>query len=420
MFNVFSTALSALTATSTAIDVVGNNLANMDTTGFKDSDMAFSDLISQSIGSNGGTQVGFGTAQPLTIQDFSQGAIQGETSPLDAAIQGGGFFITQNAAGATQYTRDGTFQVDDSGNLVTANGADVQGWTAVDANGNINTSGPIGNITLSSGALKPPVATTAMTVSLNLNSSANADATSAFSTPVTVYDSLGTAHVLTVDFQKTGSNAWSYQVTLPGADVTAGTAGTPFDIPNANGTLTFDATGQLTSPAAGSPITVAIPGLSDGAADMSVSWNPYTSAGAGLITQFGQASASSASTQNGAAAAQLVSVAIANGGALVASYSDGVQTTVGQIATAAIGNPNTLVNAGNNEFTLSASTDNPSIGTPGTGGRGTVAGSALEASNVDLATQFTNLIQFQRSYEANAHVVTTADQLSQDTINLIH
>jgi flagellar hook protein FlgE len=153
---------------------------------------------------------------------------------------------------------------------------------------------------------------------------------------------------------------------------------------------------------------------------MNVSWNPYTSAGAGLITQFGQASASSASTQNGAAASQLVSVSIASGGGVVANYSNGVQATVGQVATAAIGNPNTLIDAGGNDYNLSASTDNPSVGVPGTGGRGNVVGSSLEASNVDLATQFTELIQFQRSYEANAHVVTTADQLSQDTINLIH
>src|ERR1700722_5075034 len=420
MFNVFSTALSALTATSTAIDVVGNNLANMDTTGFKGSDMVFSDLISQSIGNGGGTEVGFGTAQPLTIQDFSQGAIQSETGPLDAAIQGSGFFVTQNANGNTLYTRDGTFQVDNKGNLTTATGEDVQGWTALNADGSINTSGAIGNITLSSGALKPPTATTAMTVSLNLNSTATADATSSFSVPVTSYDSLGTPHVLTVDFQKTGSNTWGYQVTMPGSEVTAGTAGTPFDIPNASGTLTFDTTGQLISPAPGSPIAVAIPGLSDGAADMNVTWNPYTAAGSGLITQFGQASASSANTQNGEAAAQLVSVSIANGGAIMANYSDGIQQTVGQVAVAAIGNPSTLINAGNNQNTLSAATDNPSVGTPGTGGRGTLVGSALEASNTDLATQFTNLIQFQRSYEANAHVVTTADQLSQDTINLIH
>jgi flagellar hook protein FlgE len=281
MFNVFSTALSALSAMSTAIDVTGNNLANMDTTGFKGSDMAFSDLISQSIGNNGGTEVGFGTAQPLTIQDFSQGAIQSETSPLDAAIQGSGFFIAQDANGNTTYTRDGTFQVDNSGNLTTQSGQDVQGWTALNANGSINTSGPIGNIALTSGALLPPVATTQMTVSLNLNAASAADATSSFSTPVTVYDSLGTAHVLTVDFQNAGGNTWSYQVTVPGADVTAGTAGTPFDIPNASGTLTFNSSGQLTGPATGAPIAVAIPGLADGAADMNVSWNPYSSAGAG-------------------------------------------------------------------------------------------------------------------------------------------
>lgn len=421
MFNVFSTALSALSAMSTAIDVTGNNLANMDTTGFKGSDMAFSDLISQSIGNGGGTSVGFGTAQPLTIQDFSQGAIQSETSPLDAAVQGSGFFIVQSPVnGNTTYTRDGTFQVDDSGNLTTQSGQDVQGWTALNADGSINTSGAIGNITLTSGALLPPVPTTQMTVSLNLNAASAADATSNFSTPVTVYDSLGTSHVLTVDFQNTGGNTWTYQVSIPGGDVTAGTAGTPFDIPNASGSLTFNSAGQLTSPAPGAPIPVVIPGLTDDAADLNVTWSPYTSGGAGMITQFGQASASSANTQNGQAAAQLVSVAIANGGGVVASYSNGVQTTVGQLATAAIGNPNTLVNLGDNDYGLSAATDNPSVGVPGTGGRGTVVGSSLEASNVDLATQFTNLIQFQRSYEANAHVVTTADQLSQDTINLIH
>ncbi len=275
MFNVFSTALSALNATSTAIDVVGNNLANMNTTGFKGSNMAFQDLISESLGGSGQTQVGFGTSQPLAIQDFSQGAIETSTGGLDAAIQGQGFFVISNGQGNTMYTRDGTFQVDNAGNLRTANGASVQGWTAVDAAGNIDTTGPIGNISLSTGALQAPTATTGMTANLNLDSSAAADATSAFSTPVTVYDSLGTSHVLTVNFQKTAANTWSYQVTIPGGDVTAGTAGTPFDISGASGSLTFDSSGQLTTPAPGSPIAVAIPGLADGAADMNITWDPY-------------------------------------------------------------------------------------------------------------------------------------------------
>jgi flagellar hook protein FlgE len=152
---------------------------------------------------------------------------------------------------------------------------------------------------------------------------------------------------------------------------------------------------------------------------MNITWDPYND-GVGRITQFGQASAASASSQNGTSAAELVSVSISNGGAITAQYSNGVQSTVGQLAMAAISNPNTLVDVGNDQYQLSAATADPSVGTPGTGGRGTVVGEALEASNVDLATQFTNLITYQRSYEANAHVVTTADQLSQDTINLIH
>jgi flagellar hook protein FlgE len=420
MFTTFSTALSALNATSTAIDVVGNNLANMNTTGFKGSDLSFRDLISQASGDGTSeTQVGLGTAQPLTVQQFTQGAIQTNSGPLDAAIQGEGFFITQSPQGNTYYTRDGTFQVDSAGNLLTSTGAQVQGWTATTSTGVINTSGAISGIQIPSGALSPPVATTTMSVDLNLNSGATADATSDFSTPVTVYDSLGKSHILTVSFQKTDTNTWSYQVSLPGADVTAGTAGTPYDIPNASGSLTFDTNGQLTSPAAGSPIAVSIPGLSDGATDLSINWDLYNNA-AGRLTQFGQASAASASSQDGAAAAELVSVSISDGGAITAQYSDGVQSTVGQLALAAISNPNTLVDVGNNDYQLSAATAAPSVGTPGTGGRGTVVGGALESSNVDLATQFTNLITFQRSYEANAHVVTTADQLSQDTINLIH
>lgn len=420
MFTTFSTALSALNATSTAIDVVGNNLANMNTTGFKGSDLSFRDLISQASGNGTAeTQIGLGTAQPLTVQQFTQGAIQTNSGPLDAAIQGEGFFITQSPQGNTYYTRDGTFQVDSAGNLLTSTGAQVQGWNSTTSTGTIDTSGAISGIRIPSGALSPPVATTNMSVDLNLNSAAKADATSDFSTPVTVYDSLGKSHILTVSFEKTGTNTWSYQVSLPGADVTAGTAGTPFDIPNASGTMTFDTNGQLTSPAPGSPIAVAIPGLSDGASDMNINWDPYNN-GAGRITQFGQASAASASSQDGAAAAELVSVSISDGGAITAQYSDGVQSTVGQVALAAISNPNTLVDVGNNDYQLSAATADPSVGTPGTGGRGTVVGGALESSNVDLATQFTNLITFQRSYEANAHVVTTADQLSQDTINLIH
>jgi flagellar hook protein FlgE len=420
MFTSFSTALSALNATSTAINVTGNNLANMDTTGFKSSDLVFRDLISQSTGNGTSeTQIGLGTAAPFTLQQFTQGAIQTNGGPLDCAIQGQGFFIAQTGQGNTVYTRDGTFQVDASGNLETSTGAMVQGWSALSSTGVINTSGAIGNIRISSGALSGPVASTGMSVDLNLNSAATAGPGSTFTTPVRVYDSLGNSHVLTVSFQKTATNTWDYDVSIDGGEVAAGTPGTPYSIPGASGTLTFDTNGILQSPPPGTTIPVDIQGLNDGASDINMNWDPYNN-GVGRITQFGQASASSAIAQNGVAAAELVSVSISNGGAITAQYSDGVQTTVGQIALAAISNPNTMVDIGNNFYQLSAATSLPSVGTPDTGGRGSIVGGALESSNVDLATEFTKLITYQRSYEANAHVVTTADQLSQDTINLIH
>jgi flagellar hook protein FlgE len=296
----------------------------------------------------------------------------------------------------------------------------VQGWTTINtATGAVDTNGPVGNIVVPVGSLHPPTVTTTITDDLNLNSNAAADATSAFSTPITVYDSLGTSHVLTLNFQKSGANQWNYSITVPGDEVSGGTPGSPFDV-GATGTLTFDTNGQLTDPAAGSPITFSITGLADGASDMNLTWNLYNTNGSGRITQFGQPSASSASSQNGSPAAQLDHVGLADGGQILAQYTDGTQVIVGQVALASIRNPDTLIAAGNNNFELSALTANPSIGVPGTGGRGTIAGGSIEGSTVDIATEFTTLIVYQRAYEANAHVVTTADQLSQDTINLVH
>jgi flagellar hook protein FlgE len=230
-----------------------------------------------------------------------------------------------------------------------------------------------------------------------------------------MYDTLGTSHNLTLSFEKTGANTWSYAVSIPGADLTDPTASTL-----TTGSFTFDASGNLTDPPAGSPITFTVPDLADGAASgATITWNPYNSDGSGRITQFGQPSASSASSQDGTAAAELVNVGLANGGSIVAQYSDGTQVTVGQVALASIRNPNTLVATGGNNFQLSELTATPSIGTPGTGGRGTIQGGSVEASTVDIASEFTNLIVYQRAYEANGKVVTTANQLSQDTINLI-
>ena len=151
---------------------------------------------------------------------------------------------------------------------------------------------------------------------------------------------------------------------------------------------------------------------------MHLAWNPLTTTGAGRITQFGQPSAPSASSQNGSAAAQLVRVGLADGGKILAQYSDGQQVVVGQVAMAGVRNAESLIAAGNNNFQLSARTATPAIGLPNTGGRGDIVGGAIEASTVDIAREFTNLIVFQRGYQANSRVVTTADELSQETINL--
>jgi flagellar hook protein FlgE len=208
-------------------------------------------------------------------------------------------------------------------------------------------------------------------------------------------------------------------VAIPGDEVSAGTAGALYSIPNATGTLKFDSQGHLSDPASDAPVSIAIPGLVSGAADMSISWNLYNDSGVGRLTQFGQPNSPSANVQNGSPAAQVIKVGLGDGGKILAGYSDGSQVTVGQVAMAAVRNPDSMVAVGNNNYQISAKSATPAIGGPDTGGRGSIVGGALESSNVDIATEFTNMIVLQRDYEANARVVTTVDQLSQDTINLV-
>ncbi|MBI4907779.1 MAG: flagellar hook protein FlgE [Acidobacteria bacterium] len=411
----FSTALSGLSAHSTAIDVVGNNLANLNTVGFKGSTASFQDLVSQSIGAAGSNnQVGLGVNRPGVFRGYTQGSIQLSNGPLDAAIQGDGFFVARNSTNQLLLTRAGNFQVDASGNLLTANGDRVQGWGQTA--GVLNTTGPVGNITLPFGVLRMPVATTKFSISGNLNA-ATAN-TGKFAAPVEVIDSLGTSHVVTVTFTKTGNNAWDYKVTAPGEEVTGGTAGTPSEL--ATGSLTFDSAGKLTSPAAGASgsVTVNFRNLANGAADMEMKWDLYTADRQPMLTQISQASAVSGTNQNGSQAAQIAKVGVADGGQIVATYSNGQQSVIAQLALASVVNPESLVSIGDNEFQLGSNTSAPAIGLPDTGGRGKVMGEALEASNVDLAREFTNLIIYQRGYQANSRVITTLDELSQETNNL--
>ena len=408
MFAALSTALSALNGQSTAIDVIGNNLANLNTTGFKASSVAFHDLVAESLGTSQ-TQVGFGIGRPLTLRHFSQGAIETSTSPLACAIQGDGFLIVKDSNNNTLYTRDGNLQIDKDGTLKTATGQRIQGWTGL--SGNVNVNGPVGDINIPAGSLKSPVATTDVTLDINLNSSATAGTPGGtFTTSLDVFDSLGTSQTLTFTFTKSATpNAWDYAVTSPNGTV----AVTP-----ATGTLQFDSSGNLQTPSAttAAPI-IGITGLTNGASDMNITWNLFDS-GLGEITQFAQTSALSANTQNGSASSELTNVTMGDNGAVIARYSNGQQSVVGQLATASILNPESLVSVGNNEFQTSAQSAAPAIGLPGTGQRGTLLGGSLEASVVDIAKEFTSLILLQRGYQANAKIITTVDDMSQQTINM--
>lgn len=413
MSGSFSIALSGLTADTAALDIVGNNLANLNTTGYKDSTASFYDLLSQSAG-GGAIQIGGGVSATFSQRQFSQGSIQLSGGAFDAAIQGNGFFLVRDTAGDTLYTRAGNFQLDANGNLVTSTGQFVQGWTA--ANGAVNTSGAVGNITVPANSLHTPSATTQFALNLNLQSDGVVgQPNGTFSAPIQVVDSLGSTHTLTATFTKTAANTWTYTVTIPGEDLSGGTAGTPSQL--ATGSLTFDSNGNLKTPAAPGQVAVKITGLTDGASDMNLNWNLYTS-GASTLTQFAQPSAISGTSQDGIAAAEITQVSMANGGAIVAHYSDGSQAVIAQLALAAISNPGSLISVGQNNFELGAETAAPAVGAPGTGSRGSIQGGALESSNVDIATEFTNLIVYQRSYEANSRVISTLDQLTQDLLNL--
>jgi flagellar hook protein FlgE len=399
MFNSFSSALSALKAHSTAVDAVGHNLANVNTTGFKSTDVAFKDIVAQSIS---GGESGMGVGRPISVRNFGQGAIQSTSGILDAAIQGNGFFVVKDGK-AEAFTRDGSFQIDQEGYVVTLTGERVQQLE----------NGTLSDIRLPSGA-------TAAVVTQNMTISANLDATAAvgdtFSAPVEVVDSLGIRHKVTVTFTKTAANEWDYSATMPKEDVDP----MPTTDPEiGSGSLTFGTDGKMTVPdPLPTPEQITIEDLAGGASDMTINWSLFDANKLPTLTQFGQASAVVETMQDGFASAQMISVGMADGGKIVASYANGQKTTIATLAIALIPNQNSLTAAGNNSFKLGFNSAEPSYGTAEGGGRGKVKAGALEASTVDIAREFTNLIVYQRGYQANSRVITTADEMSQETLNL--
>jgi flagellar hook protein FlgE len=409
MFDPFSTALSALNANAAAISVTGDNLANLNTVAFKGSRVSFDDLVTQFV--TEGLEIGAGVGRPSTSRQYIQGAVEVTGTGLDAALQGNGFFVVRDQSDSRLFTRSGNFTTDATGNLVTRGGHNVQGWAAV--NGAVTPTGPISDIVLPTSGLLPPIATTEISMRLNLDASAAAGA--AFSVPAEIVDSLGATHIVTFNFTKTSATDWDYDVMIPGEDLTSGTAGTPSSL--TTGTISFGPDGQITTPAAPGITPVAITGFTNGAADVAMDWNLFNGTDS-MLTQFSQQSAVSSVAQDGEVPAEMINLEITQGGLVVARFTGGREQVVAQLAVAAIANPGSMASAGNNSFRLTSKSAAPAIGPAGTGGRGDVRGAALESSTVDIASEFTHLIRYQRAYQANSRVVTTADEIAQETLNL--
>ena len=410
----FSIPLSGLTADATALSTVANNLANQNTTGYKDIGVQFSDLFYENLGTSGAgnpIQVGAGTAISSLPSNFTQGSVESTGVPTDVAIQGNGFFaVLRN--GVISYTRAGDFSVDQKNFLLTSDGQQVLGYPAV--NGVVNAGAGITALQLGAGTVSPPTATTSVEIQTNLNASAVVGDT--YSTPVTVYDSLGASHILTFTFTNTGANAWTYSLSLPTGDYTPASGSTLPAGVVATGSLTFDGNGNLTLPTA-NVTGIAVPNLTDGASDMSFAWKLFNGT-TPVLSQVAAPSSTSATQQDGGSSGTLTNFSIGPDGTITGSFTNGKTAALGQLVLASFADEQGLQRAGNNDFTETLASGQAVIGAAGTGGRGTLAGGGLELSNVDIATEFANLIVAQRAFEANAKAVTTFDQITQDTINL--
>ena len=405
----FSIALTGLEANSIALNTIGNNLANLNTTAFKEQTTSFADLYYQTIGSSGtndSLQVGLGTRVSGTNTDFSNGSLATTTDSTDMALNGNGFFVEQQG-GVQSLTRAGDFQLDLSGNLISDSGQSIMGYPA--QGGAINTNSPLAALSVPVNGVQPAQATQNFGITANLN--AGAAVGDNFTSSLSVYDSLGTSHTATVTFTKTATNTWGYSIGLPAADAT----GTPA---NNTGTLTFDSAGNLLTPT--SNITgISFPGMVDGAADLTMNWNLRGATGSSQIGQSVAASAATASKQDGFASGTYQSFTVDSSGIISASFSNGQTDLVGQVAVATVTNQEGLSRVGGNNYQTTVSSGTASIGPAGAGGRGTIEDDTLEQSNVDISTEFSNLIVAQRAFEANSKTVTTFDTVTQETINMI-
>lgn len=422
----FSIALSGLDADTTALNTIANNLSNMSSVGYKSETASFSDLFYQSLGTTGSgdpIEEGAGTKIAGMVTDYTQGDSDttGMTS-ADMEVNGSGFFVVSD--GLQQYlTRNGQFTASTSGQLQTSGGDTLMGYMA--SNGTISST-TLTDITLpTKGAVMSPEASSEFTINANLDS-ADSTSTTATST-VPIYDSLGTSYNATVTYTKTADNTWSYSIALPASSFTSGVS-TPV-----TGTLTFDASGNLTSVTTGgttstvgtatgdvSSVAVDFSGLANGANNLTMNWNLLGTSGKQILTQVDSADVTNSAVADGYAAGTYSGFTVSSNGNVEASYSNGQTQLVAQVALADVANEQGLQAEGSSLYKTTTASGNANIGTAGTGALGSITDSALEESNVDISTQFSDLIIAQRAFEANSKAITTFDTVTEETINIIH
>lgn len=411
----FQQGLSGLNSSATSLDVIGNNISNSSTVGFKGATTQFADVYANSIYGTGGLQSGIGTRVASVSQKFTQGNITVTNNPLDVAISGSGFFRI-SSGGAITYSRNGQFHLDNNGYLVNSTGQNVTGYTTLTTNtsGAVTSAGNLGNIQIDLNNL-PPNQTTKLGMTMNLNASSTAVAaafnpadptTYNYSTSVTVYDSQGASHALTLYFTKTASNQWNAHATLDG-----GTSGVTVAItPAATPQLQFAADGSLT---AGSALTLTTTGLAaKGVNEMSIALSLTGS------TQVAGSSGVNSVTQDGYAQGQIVGLSIDSNGYIYGRYSNNLSRPLQQILLANFRNPNGLIPLGNNQWAATQAAGAEVLNSPGVGVAGTLQSGATEDSNVDLTNELVNMIVAQREYQANAQTIKTQDQVLQTLVNL--
>jgi len=408
------TAISGLQSNSQAMTVTGNNIANSNTVGFKTSSTVFSDLLSANIASSGGnSQVGRGSQVQTVQTNFSQGGFESTDNNTDIAIEGSGFFIVSDPLNDIDlYTRNGNFSFDDDGYLVTADGYRVQG-SLYTADG-VLASGNLGDIQVDLVSQIEAKQTASVSLQTNLDSNSDVLAgfdltspedTSNYATTTTVYDSLGTSHLLTCYFAKTGDQTWDWHLTVDGGDLSGGTTGALQQL--GTGSLTFDANGNL---ATGGTATIASITWDNGSSAQPLTYTFDT-------TQFDSDSTVFSQDQDGYASGEVTDVDIAADGTVSAVYSNGETMAVAKISLASFINPNGLDAVGSSLFSATTTSGTPTIGYPGAS-QGTLITQSLELSNVDLASEFVDLITIQNGYTANSRVITTTDEMLQELLNL--